>query len=228
MPNTNAAATAPPPNARKTVLTPERLGTIVVASATVTAAPALTPMISGAPSGFPVIDCITTPAAASVAPTSPASSARGSRIRCTTSWWTFPSAGSKMPTTMSRSPIGSEPIETLQTRPAKSSALIATNVMSARRRRFGAALRAAPEPGAVVAVTSLLDGDLRQLDRDVLVVEQVRRLLSDQLAGEQPTRLRPQVGVDEVHLPVLDRVQLAPQRALAEVLIRRRRRRVLR
>ncbi len=57
------------------------LGTIVVARATVTAAPLLTPRISGAPSGLRVIDCITTPATASVAPTRPASIARGSRTR---------------------------------------------------------------------------------------------------------------------------------------------------
>src|SRR5207248_7703774 len=94
-----------------------------------------------------------------------------------------------VPLTIVQTPTCSGPIETLQMKPPIASASSVVAARSARRRRASAA-GAAPALGAGTAVTSLRRAShVRQVDRHVLVVEQMDRLLSDQLARREAARL---------------------------------------
>src|SRR5256885_12595828 len=119
----------------------------------------------------------------------------------------------------------SGPIETLQMNPPTARTNNATAAIAARGRRASAA-EAGPAPGAGIAVTSRSGraAHVRERDRDELVVEQVHRLLCDQLARFEATRLRPEIRVHEVDLVVLHRLQRAPERILRPGVEERRRR----
>src|SRR2546427_12724053 len=97
----------------------------------------------------------------------------------------------------------SGPIERLQRKPANPIAAISATATGKNRPRPSTRFERVPGPSAATAL-NLRGRQVRQLDRDVLVEQQVHGLLGDQLAGEEPARLRPEERVDEVDLLVLD------------------------
>jgi hypothetical protein len=104
---------------------PASAGATVTAATASNAAPALTPRISGAPSGFSVTACMITPDTAELAPTRAPTTARGRRIP-----WMIAAFAECPP---SRTPLmiaprlsGVGPIETLHATPAANSSRAAS------------------------------------------------------------------------------------------------------